>query len=197
MAAQLAARRQQLGAFVDAEAESLLKILRLYVIRAGLAHYTAADAVAADLLTEVVAEALEHVDRLHTPTGTKAWLLGIATNLIRRRQARRAQLDRREPLIRDLHNPSEPISDDDLFDRFVALMGRDPEDTLEKNEQVTHILSIVSDSDRRVLELAILHELDGEALARELGTTRGAAYVRVHRALARLRKAFEREGHDD
>jgi RNA polymerase sigma factor (sigma-70 family) len=46
--------------------------------------------------------------------------------------------------------------------------------------------------DRNVLELAFLRDLDGEALAKELGIRPGAARVRLHRALLRLRDKMQR-----
>ncbi|MEO8392787.1 MAG: hypothetical protein ABI700_07325 [Chloroflexota bacterium] len=44
-----------------------------------------------------------------------------------------------------------------------------------------------------MLRLAILSGLDGDALARELGVTAGAARVRLHRALNRLRRTAQAE----
>jgi DNA-directed RNA polymerase specialized sigma24 family protein len=46
------------------------------------------------------------------------------------------------------------------------------------------------------LRLAVLHDLTGEALAQELGIKPGAARVRLHRALNRLREAWPRRLED-
>jgi RNA polymerase sigma-70 factor (ECF subfamily) len=64
-----------------------------------------------------------------------------------------------------------------------------PNFDLETNEQVNLMLAGVAESDRQVLRMAILHELNGDSLARELGVTPGAARVRLHRALNRLRES--------
>jgi RNA polymerase sigma-70 factor (ECF subfamily) len=59
---------------------------------------------------------------------------------------------------------------------------------------VAALLEHVPVSDREVLRLALIHELDGESLARALGVRPGAARVRLHRALGRLREAVIRDG---
>jgi DNA-directed RNA polymerase specialized sigma24 family protein len=61
---------------------------------------------------------------------------------------------------------------------------------LENDEQVNAMMAGVSPDDQRVLRLAILHGLDGEALAEALGCNPGAARVRLHRALNRLRTSY-------
>ncbi|RMF82744.1 MAG: sigma-70 family RNA polymerase sigma factor [Chloroflexi bacterium] len=190
--------RQHLREFIETEAQSLLVSLRLYVMRARLATPHTVDAVAAELLSEVTAEALQHADRLTRPEGTKTWLLSIAANLIKRRYTRLGRLAEREPLIRDLNYRHEAsMSDDELFDYFSTLKSASPEDVLDRSERVGAILAHVSEDDAEILRLAIIHELDGDTLANELGITRGAAYVRLHRALGRLRKQFNRIENND
>jgi RNA polymerase sigma-70 factor (ECF subfamily) len=66
-------------------------------------------------------------------------------------------------------------------------------EALEADENVRALLANVSADDAHVLRLAILNGLDGEALARELSITPGAARVRLHRALTRLRRAVQAE----
>ena len=92
-------------------------------IRAGLGTHLSAAALASEILNEVVVEALKHADRLHSPEVTKAWLLGIAANLIKRKRAALFKRNHREPLVRDLyHNTNQDaLSDDELFDQFAAL----------------------------------------------------------------------------
>lgn len=196
-----AANQAQLRQFIEGQSASLLRTLRLYVARAGLASgEVQVRAAADDLLNEVVVEALDHAERFDPSGVPVAWLLGIAANLLRRRQADLAKRSRREPLARDLAAPYDnPISDDDLFDRFAGLApgGEDPAAALESDAAVASLLARVSEDDRRVLRLALIHELDGQSLARALGVRPGAARVRLHRALNRLREAVgPREGWD-
>jgi len=191
-----AARDDRLRAFIETEAGRLRPTLRLYVLRAGLAGPSEADAAAADLLNEVVAEALAHAERFRPAGEPEAWLLGIAANLVRRRQADLARRERREPRAADLVGLTGPEGpdEDDPFERLAGLALEDaqagPERTLESRQATAELLGLVSEDDRRVLELAVLHELNGDRLAGALGTSPGAARVRLHRALGRLRAAL-------
>jgi RNA polymerase sigma factor (sigma-70 family) len=184
-------RRTQLRQFLETETEALLGTLRFYVVRAGLAVEQGAGLAAVELLNEVAVEALDHADRFRPAGQPRAWLLGIAANLIKRKQATRATRNRREPLAHDLVPGShETMTEDEVFDRLVALATGDPAQELAESQEVDAILAHVSEGDRRVLRLAVLHELNGEELARALGVTPGAARVRLHRALHRLRAAL-------
>lgn len=185
------ANQDLLRQFIAGESEALLGTLRYYVVRAGLAHGPEVGPTAVELLSNVVVEALEHADRFRPSGQPMAWLLGIAANLIRRAQSERATRNRREPLVRDLY-PGAPdaLSDGEFFDRVASLDAGEPTGDWEANEAASAILAHVSEGDRRVLRLAILHDLSGEALAQELGIKPGAARVRLHRALNRLRGAW-------
>ena len=100
-----AARADRLRAFIETEAGHLRRTLRLYVLRAGLAQGAAVDGAAEDLLHDVVVEALSHAERFRPEGRPEAWLLGIAANLVRRRQSDLARRERREPLAADLASP--------------------------------------------------------------------------------------------
>jgi RNA polymerase sigma-70 factor (ECF subfamily) len=133
---------------------------------------------------------LEHADRFDPNGQPRAWLQGIAANLIKRRQAKRARLNRREPLVRDLYDSdSELISDEEIFDYFATLVDttNDPSQMMESDEAVSALLEGIPPNEQRVLQLAIVTGLDGKTLARELGISPGAARVRLHRALNNLR----------
>jgi RNA polymerase sigma-70 factor (ECF subfamily) len=185
------ANQDLLKRFIARESEALLGTLRYYVMRAGLANGREVGPAAVELLSDVVVQALEHADRFKPSGQPMAWMLGIAANLIRRAQAERGIRSRREPLVRDLY-PGAPdaLSESEFFDRVASLDIGEPTGDWEANEAASAILSCVSASDRRVLRLAILHDLSGEALALELGIKPGAARVRLHRALNRLREAW-------
>jgi RNA polymerase sigma factor (sigma-70 family) len=185
---------QALQDALEREAPGLLRTLRVYVWRAGIATGPTLEEVAQEVLSEVVAEALEHADRFDAARQPRAWLLGIASNLIKRRQVARAVNSRREPVMGDLYADAHADErDGELFDRLSALVSPGPEEAVEANEQAARLLALVSPGDRRVLQLAILSDLDGEKLARALGTTPVAARVRRHRAMNRLRDAWLRQ----
>jgi RNA polymerase sigma factor (sigma-70 family) len=181
--------------FIEREAESLLKTLHFYVRRSGLAQEQAVSALAAELMDEVTVEALAHAERFDPSRQARAWLLGIAANLIKRQQAQRARLLKREPLARDLQNSQGPsISEDEVFDRLAAFSPDSPEKELENEQELERMLAGLSPDDRRLIQMGVLHEMNGEELALELGVSPGAARVRLHRALGRLRSAWEAEG---
>jgi RNA polymerase sigma-70 factor (ECF subfamily) len=145
--------------------------------------------LADELFNDMVVEALRSADRLKPDMHPKPWLLGIAANLIKRRQTEMAKRDRREPLMRDLYPDMEDtLSDDELFDLLPVTTYGSLED-VEADETTQHLLSGLSKSDADLLRLAILHDMSGEALAKALGVSPVAARVRLHRALQRLRAA--------
>jgi RNA polymerase sigma-70 factor (ECF subfamily) len=182
--------RTRLRQYIANETESLLRTLDYYVFAAGLATGDGVRIEAIELLNDVVVEALEHADRFDPNGQPRAWLQGIAANLIKRRQAKRARLNWREPLVRDMYeNDGDLISDDEIFDYVATLAdtAADPSRMMESDEDVATLLEGLPANEQQVLQLAIVTELDGKALARELGISPGAARVRLHRALNKLR----------
>jgi len=184
--------QHRLRHFIEREADSLAATLRYYVMRAGLTSDQSAETAAAELLNEVVVEALQHAERLRPDAQPTAWLLGIAANLIKRKQVERAKRQRREPLIADLYpNAPQTMSEDELFDWLIALPdSADSEQELEANDELKLLFAALSEADQQVLRMALLHGFDGKALATALGIAPGAARVRLHRALNRLRASL-------
>jgi RNA polymerase sigma-70 factor (ECF subfamily) len=188
------ANSSTLKQYIAERHETLLATLRLYVARSHLAEGQVIASTASELLSEVVVEALDHADRFRPCGQPMAWLLGIAANLIKRRQAELARRNRREPLARDLcPDTQELMNDDEVFDQFASLSGPNSTHDLEVDERVSSILDCLSEPDQQVVRLTILYGLSGEMLAQELGITPGAARVRLHRALSRLREAQQAE----
>ncbi|GCE14747.1 RNA polymerase sigma factor [Tengunoibacter tsumagoiensis] len=187
--------RQQLLDFLTEQTPALLGTLRSYVQRMGLAQNGEISAVAADVLQEVVVEALEHSERFDPTRQPMAWLLGIALNVIKRKRTEVAKRSQRElsfahlTVLRSEHQESSAA--ENLLEQLVSCSIEGPERKLESDEQAQFILSLVSDEDRKVLQLAIVHDFERDVLAQALGITAVAARVRLHRALARLRIAWQ------
>jgi RNA polymerase sigma-70 factor (ECF subfamily) len=188
------ANHSRLRQFIEAESPTLLRTLRLYAMRGRLTTQgRATDTIAAELLSEVTIEALTHAERFDPSRQPMAWLLGIAANLVRRRQAEMAKHNRREPLARDLvADRTDVLSDDDLFDWLATLSAKHEDPDCEELDTLWAMIDSLRPDDRNVLELAFLNDLDGEALAKELDIRPGAARVRLHRALLRLRDKMQR-----
>lgn len=187
--------KHSLRRFIEHESEAMLGTLRYYLSRAGLAgRGEPLDSAARELLNAVVVEALSHEERFRVSGQPRAWLLGIAANLVRRQQTELAQRDRREPLLRDLHPAlEESMSDDELFDWIAEVAAVASPDDLDTHDELTRLLTELMPQDARIVRLAIFNGLDGAALARELGISAGAARVRLHRALNRLRALHLRQ----
>lgn len=188
--------RARLQGFIEANANSLTKTLRHYVLRAGLAAGTGIAQVADEIFNDMVVEALRTANRLKPEIHPKPWLLGIAANLIKRRQTEMAKRNRREPLMRDLFPHDEStLSDEELFDQLPILSDGTAAE-LEANDTINQLLSSLSKDDADLLRLAILHDISGDALARELHISAGAVRVRLHRALKRLRAALDTQAEE-
>jgi RNA polymerase sigma factor (sigma-70 family) len=186
MPGQLIERAEILRQFTSEHYTVLVNTLRLYLLKAG---FTEAEDAAYELLNEVVVEALRHAERFDCQRQPMAWLLGIAANLIRRRQTDLARRNRREPLIRDLwRDGDQALSDDELFDRLLNDGNISPP---SGHDMLSELLELLSPADQEVIKLAIEYDMSGAAVAEALHTTPGAARVRLHRALQHLRTHWQ------
>jgi RNA polymerase sigma-70 factor (ECF subfamily) len=145
-------------------------VLRLYDtealrLRGWLRRETGDREVAMDLTAETFAQALTSMRR-HRGGDETAWLYGIARNLLSQYR-RRARVE--DSARRKLHMPDRDWGTyDDVDDRVVSL------DALPPHE-------------RAALQLHVVEELPYEQVAVLLAITPGAARMRVHRALRRLK----------
>jgi RNA polymerase sigma factor (sigma-70 family) len=176
--------------YLQENAIPLFEIIRTYVVRVGVAHGEAVQAVAYEILNDMVIEALAHADRFDPTTQPRAWLLSIAANILKRKKAGATKLLQHEFLLSDLASGYSAISESDFFDQLATFSSPGPEQAVETHEEVLEILSRASRNDQQVLYLALLHDLDSSRLAQVLGISPGTARVRLHRALNRLRIAW-------
>jgi RNA polymerase sigma factor (sigma-70 family) len=191
--------RDSLHLFLREHSASLQGIIGTYVVRMRLAQGDAVQTLAAEVLSETTLEALWHADRFDPATQPRAWLLAIATNVLKRKKASLMKQQQHETLVSDLTgNPhTSTFNGSDFFDQFTHLASQGPEHEIEERERVDEILSLVQPGDQEILRLALLHDLDAQALARILQVSPGTARVRLHRALNRLRNVWMREKYRD
>jgi RNA polymerase sigma-70 factor (ECF subfamily) len=195
-----ASSRAALMRCLQADTAQLLGGIRVYVHRAGLAQGYDISAVALEILQETAVEALAHADRFDPTRQPTAWLLGIALNLVRRRRASEWTRLRHEVSAVSLAAVSadtEPMSELDLLDALGPPPPPDAPGALEEAEELAALLALVPSGDREVLRLGVVDGLERDALAKRLGTSPGAARVRLHRALARLRTAWRAGSAED
>lgn len=187
-----ASAQQLLSNYLQENTASLLGALRGYVLRMGLAAGPAVQEVALEIFQESVAEALTHAERFDCQAPPRAWLLGIAVNMIKRRKVAQAKRFQHEELLGDLarHHPNLP-NEIAVLDHLLPLVMTGPAQIVEANEQVAALLALVSPEDQHILRLAVLEGHQHASLAQELGITPGTARVRLHRALSRLRSAWK------
>ena len=177
--------------FISDNVASLLGIIRSYVMRMRLASGEDVSVVALEVLQEVVLEALDHADRFNPTSQPMAWLLGIAINVIKRNKAELIKRSKRELSLSEMSLlQEEHLSESELFDQLATNSSAEPDQEIAANEQAELLLSLVSPEDQRILMLAFLQGFEREALAQKLGISPGATRVRLHRALKRLRLAW-------
>lgn len=132
---------------------------------------------AGDVVADTFVEAARNSRRFDPAIATeRAWLLGIATNLIRRRarHARRLTLVAWLP-DRGRHDAAVEHSADRL-------------DASRARTRLTAAVAALPRGERDAFLLHALGELDGNDIAAALAISPGAAKVRVHRARTRLRR---------
>lgn len=199
--------RQILRACLEEHADELLSTVRLYVAKAKFASREVLEDVAAEVFTEVAAQVLASADRFDPARRPYAWILGVAGNVVKRRQAEFYRQAQREQLITDLNLDPDAadISDSELFDRlatinlqaFDQIATDPPESTYETQEILAVAIGQLSPDDRTILRLALKHEFDCNLIASELDIKSGAARVRLSRAIQRLRTGVNKPGDDN
>lgn len=197
---ELQQKQQLLSQAVEQEWQVLQKTIQVYVIQAirksgdklgnsSDRNFTAT--VAEEIFHETVEEAFKIADKFDPNRLARPWLLAIAAKKIQRWQRQQTQQNKRTtpiselPLARKLKQQnSENLSEEEILGiLYQSSNSSDP-------EMLEYLLSLVNDGHREVLKLAFVDGLDGESLAAALGTTKGAAYTKKHRAIAQLRQAY-------
>jgi RNA polymerase sigma factor (sigma-70 family) len=175
--------------FIAQEASSLLPTLRWYVQKFGLAQsYDQVADTAEDVLQDVIVQVLKHPEKLDKVRSPKAWMLRIATNIIKDR------LDK--PEYHHEHVTSEKAEESLLFDRLIETSAA-MEETVESSLQFENMLALALAENRPILRMTFQEGLSGEEMAERLGLKPSTARSKLHRALNQLRQnwvALDREG---
>jgi RNA polymerase sigma-70 factor (ECF subfamily) len=132
---------------------------------------------ASDVLQETYLRAFRSIGRYRGDSAATTWLYRIAANcaathLRRRRWARVAQVD-------EALTVADPLDEDRLVEAADASSDR---------ERLKRALAGLPDLLRVVVVLRDVYDLPHEAIAKELGISRGATKVRLHRGRRRLRE---------
>jgi RNA polymerase sigma-70 factor (ECF subfamily) len=175
------AARQDLEAFEDLYDEYADRVL------AFLARRTLDPEVAFDLMAETFAEAFDHIGRFRGTTDEegRAWLWTIATHLLIRWR-KRGELERRK--MTELGISLADLGQEE-FERIETLA-----DLQRFKPVLNRALQVLSEDQRRVLQLRIVDERSYDEIAADLGCSNNAVRHHVSRALRQLAVTLGRLG---
>ena len=172
-----------LGQAIERELDDLRRGVEVLVWRTGLAQgRDTVAAVADDVLQDVVVRALGRASAFDPSRSAHAWLFGFAVNVVRERRRQRLSEEQRLVQLSDLDPDGEHFTS--LGRNLCALSANGAE------ESFAELLGLAAPTDREVLRLTFAEQLRGPDLAAALGTSEGAARVRLSRALRRLATAY-------
>ncbi|PWK52066.1 RNA polymerase sigma-70 factor (ECF subfamily) [Actinoplanes xinjiangensis] len=135
-----------------------------------------------DVAAETFLIAFRQRDRFDPARGSvRAWLYGIATNLIRARRREEAQ-GYLAYARAAAHPPDEPVHEEQTTDRVAAEAAR---------KRIVAALAGLPERDRDALLLVVWGELSHEETAAALGIPVGTVGSRLHRARRRIRAALD------
>ena len=183
----------QLYQAIEQHWKQLLPSIRVQVKKLNLATDQASvEDMAQEILNEAIAQALQNYAQYDPDRPVLPWLRKIAFNQALMLRRRRNLEDEHITLVGDetkkLSEEAgfEQMTEDEMFGLLYQISNVDFDGKLALND----LLSLVKESDREVLELAFVYSLRGKDLAAKLGISEGAAWVRLSRAIQRLREAY-------
>ena len=94
-------------------------------------------------------------------------------------------------VLANYRRKGRPVPVEELPEDVDGEYAPDPADVVVEDEQVRAVLTTLSPRDRQILLLHVWEGLDGEALGRALGISRGGAAAALSRARARLREGWD------
>jgi RNA polymerase sigma-70 factor (ECF subfamily) len=130
--------------------------------------------LAEEVASETFLVAWRRLDELPDPP--TAWLLGVASNLVRTQYRQAARWEARRVELRGwVAEPTTADIADDVVERSMVLQA----------------LARLSGEDRELLTLVAWHGLSTTQAASVVGCSPAAYFVRLHRARRRLRQAMD------
>lgn len=192
------AKIELLCAAIEASLDRIKTGIQVIVARSGIVEgKDAINELADNILQETIETALRIADRYDPTLNTHAWLLTIATYIVKDSRKRAFKEAGRSTNIQDIELKLnvEPYDDreldmtederlDELFYKWRTIARTEPEHELER------ILGLVNDSDRKILHLTYVDEMSGREAADALGISEPAALMRLSRARKRLANSF-------
>lgn len=188
--ADLSARRALLDQTFEKDHSVLLNIISSYVGKQIItSNWQETREVAHEIFVEVYIEAIRSIEKFDSSRPPRAWLLGIALNMIKRKKVERAKEFSRGAQQMEASLSDDEQSEAEAFDRLAAASRHYHElvSPLEKQHALDEILSGVSESDREIIWLSVVCGLQSETIGTQLNISAPAARKRLQRALEKLR----------
>ncbi|WP_341532148.1 sigma-70 family RNA polymerase sigma factor (plasmid) [Nostoc sp. UHCC 0302] len=189
-------KQKLLRKVIEQHYQELLVGIQVYIWKFGFVkERTQVETLVKEILQDTIVIALEKSQNYDINRPALSWLLGVALNVMRKR--------RREQCYESQH--ITPITDTPQVRKKIQQLGFELTSEAEMFEFLHHLpeqsdpygrlileelLCLAGDSDREVLRLSFVEGLKGKSLASALNIKEGTAWVRLHRAIVRLRQAY-------
>ena len=143
--------------------------------------------IATEILQDTVETVLKKSEEFDLSYSPLPWIKGIAVNKVRGWQRDRTRNSERVVSIRKLSSDDRNSSEEEI----LGILTKSSRSSEEKGSMMLqYLLSLVNENNRQVLKLAFVDDLNGKDLAAALGVSKGTAYTKKNRAIARLKKAY-------
>jgi RNA polymerase sigma factor (sigma-70 family) len=197
-------KRRALAEAIEGNYTRLLGGIRALVWKMSISGIpSTVDMLAYEIFNEAVVVALDNAGRYDPTKPAHSWLLGIAANKIKEHMRKTSIRERKTPSVVDVHvskqnrkqntettDFTQELTEEDMIDSLLYRSSENPLWQDRINISFDELISLVNEADRLVLSLAFTDNLRGKDLAATLGISEGAAYVRLSRAISRLREAY-------
>jgi RNA polymerase sigma factor (sigma-70 family) len=181
--------------FLGKEAAQFIGILRSYISQYRLATGDEeVQDVALELFHDVYIEAMRSLTNFDPDRPPRAWLLGIAQNLVKRQYTATMRRKQNEISLSELAQRNlDQGMDTDPLERLFMQNSSGPEQQVEASENVKYLLSQVPQEYQTILRMWYIEDLEGAEIAERLGCSYSSAMVRLHRARKRLQVVILKE----
>jgi len=191
-------KKELLQEAIEACLERLRPSIQVIVAKSGIVEGKAAINEMADEILQMTIETAFRIANRFDPTlNTHAWLLTIATNIVKDSRKRANKEASRSTNIQDieLSSNAKPGDEQELDmtedERLDALFyGNRPASRNEPDRELDQLLALVDGGDREILQLTYVDEMSGREAAKRLGVSEPAALMRLSRARKRFADAY-------
>jgi RNA polymerase sigma factor (sigma-70 family) len=188
--ANLKIRREKLEYTVEQFRPNLLMDIQVYLKQFKLFHLLEQTE---DFWSELKITAIRNANNYDPECSARAWLRQAAFYMIQRL----SRDEKKHPQITQISEAALKFGFDGNTDEtseteLLDYLRQKSVDRLFKENQLKadEILSVVDESDRRILRMSFVDGYSNREIAAHLGISEGAAHVRLSRARNRLRKEF-------